>query len=188
MLPEFLPFGKISRRNRMIVITEKIDGTNGIVHVAEDGVVTAGSRTRWITPGNDNMGFAKFVEANAEGLRKLGPGYHYGEWWGQGIQRRYGMTEKRFSLFNVGRWSEPSVRPACCHVVPVILAGYEKDGIVDLALATLREKGSYASPGFMKPEGIVIFHTASGSLQKVTLEKDEAPKGQDERREAQPVT
>jgi hypothetical protein len=178
LLPEFVPFPKISRRNRVIVITEKIDGTNGIVHVSESGVVTAGSRTRWITPAADNQGFAKFVESNADDLReKLGPGYHYGEWWGSGIQRRYGMTEKRFSLFNVGRWSEPSVRPACCSVVPVILTGLEKDGIVDVALNSLREKGSYAAPGFMKPEGIVIFHTASGQLQKVTLEKDEAPKG-----------
>lgn len=178
LLPEFQPFPKISRRNRVVVITEKLDGTNGIVHIGETGVVTAGSRTRWITPEKDNAGFAAWVAANAEDLRKLGPGYHYGEWWGQGIRRRYGMTEKLFSLFNVGRWSEPDSRPACCHVVPVILAGFEKDGIVDVALRSLIEKGSYAAPGFMNPEGIVIFHTASQALQKVTIEKDEAPKGQ----------
>jgi hypothetical protein len=29
----------------------------------------------------------------------------------------------------------------------------------------------------MKPEGIVVYHTASRSLFKVTLEKDESPKG-----------
>ncbi len=180
MLPEFVAFPKISRRNRVIIITEKIDGTNGIVHVAESGIVTAGSRSRWVTPQADNYGFAAWFAANADDLReKLGPGYHYGEWRGSGIQRRYGMTEKRFSLFNVGRWSEPRVRPACCSVVPVIRTGFEKDGIVDEALTSLREKGSYVAPGFMKPEGIVIFHTASGQLQKVTLEKDEAPKGKE---------
>lgn len=178
MLPEFLPFPKISRRNRAVIVTEKIDGSNGIVHVSESGIVTAGSRSRWITTENDNMGFAAWVAAHAEELRALGNGYHYGEWWGQGIQRRYGLTEKRFSLFNVGRWSNPDLRPACCHVVPVLGHGYEKDGVVDACLQKLIEGGSLAAPGFMRPEGIVVFHTASQSLQKVTVEKDAEPKGQ----------
>ena len=178
LLPEFQAFPKISRRNRVVIITEKIDGTNGIVHIGETGIVTAGSRTRWITPEKDNMGFAAWVASNAEELRKLGAGYHFGEWWGQGIQRRYGMTEKRFSLFNVGRWSNPDVRPACCHVVPVIGSGFEKDGIIDACLHKLIAGGSLAAPGFLQPEGIVVFHTASQSMQKVTIEKDAEPKGQ----------
>ena len=32
--PEFKPWPKISRYNRDIVITEKIDGTNGAIHIA----------------------------------------------------------------------------------------------------------------------------------------------------------
>ena len=174
---EFKPFAKIVRRNRPVIITEKIDGTNGLVFVNEIGGVLAGSRNRWVTPTNDNFGFAKWVYEHTDELRMLGPGYHYGEWWGQGIQRRYGLEEKRFSLFNAGRWSQPDVRPPCCHVVPTLGHGFEKDGIVAECLERLRVEGSAAAPGFMNPEGIVVFHTASGHLQKMTLEGDAEPKG-----------
>jgi hypothetical protein len=175
---EFKPWAKIARLNREWIITEKIDGTNGVVHVADDGTVTAGSRNRWIGPGDDGFGFAAWVRDHAAELRDLGPGYHYGEWWGSGIQRRYGLTEKRFSLFNVSRWGES--RPACCHVVPVLDRTATATGLAISVVAlieALRVDGSLAAPGFMKPEGIVAFHTASGALFKVTLEKDEAPKG-----------
>ena len=52
------------------------------------------------------FGFARWVETNRERLiTLLGPGLHFGEWWGSGIQRGYGLTkgDKRFSLFNVER-------------------------------------------------------------------------------------
>lgn len=174
---EFHPFNKIPRLNREVIVTEKIDGTNGCVHVAEDGTVTAGSRSRWITPEQDNHGFARWVAEHADELRALGPGYHYGEWWGQGIQRKYGLIEKRWSLFNVSKWSDDAMRPACCHVVPVICVGMDIRAAVEVSLMKLRLDGSLAAPGFMKPEGVVAFHTASGHLYKVTLEHDEAPKG-----------
>lgn len=174
---EFRAFSKIARLNREAIITEKIDGTNAVVFVGEDGAVLAGSRSRWITPTDDNFGFAKWVAAHEDELRAgLGFGYHYGEWWGAGIQRRYGLAEKRFSLFNVSRWTD-DVRPKCCHVVPHIASGTDMRAAVDHALAVLRERGSLAAPGFMKPEGIVAYHTASGQLFKVTLEKDSEPKG-----------
>ncbi len=175
--PPFVVFPKISRLNREVIITEKIDGTNACVHVGEDGIVTAGSRTRWITPEADNFGFARWVAEHADELRTgLGLGLHFGEWWGAGIQRRYGLAEKRFSLFNVSKWTD-DVRPTCCHVVPTLARGVGLHVPVAEALAVLREMGSAAAPGFMKPEGIVVFHTASSALFKVTLEKDEAPKG-----------
>lgn len=175
---EFQPFPKIARLNREVVATEKLDGTNAVVHVSEDGqTVTAGSRTRWITPESDNFGFARWVLDNAEELRKLGPGFHYGEWWGQGIQRRYGLTEKRFSLFNVHRWSDPTLRPACCHVVPELARGFDIREVSKAALFVLIRNGSVAAPGYLKPEGIVLFHSASKQLFKVTLEKDEERKG-----------
>ena len=174
--PDFQPFAKIARLNREVVVTEKIDGTNALVWVSDDMTeLCAGSRTRWISPGDDNFGFAAWVEKNREELLTLGPGMHYGEWWGAGIQRRYGLTEKRFSLFNVHRWGES--RPACCHVVPVLSRGLDIRATVTDALDRLRSDGSIAAPGFMKPEGVVAFHTASGGLFKVTLEGDEAPKG-----------
>jgi hypothetical protein len=179
-MTQFREFQKIPRLFREVIVTEKIDGTNACVVIGEDGSIAAQSRSRLITPQDDNYGFAKWVETNADELRKLGPGYHYGEWWGQGIQRNYGLTEKRFSLFNVSRWSnEAGQRPACCHVVPVIIAGTPKQGFlpVEVALGLLREKGSFAAPGFMKPEGVIAFHVQGNLLFKATLEKDEEWKG-----------
>src|SRR5271165_3703942 len=113
--PDFQAFPKIPRLNREIVITEKIDGTNASIHIAEDGTVFTGSRTKWITPNDDNKGFARWVKEHEDELRTgLGYGTHYGEWWGAGIGRRYGLTEKRFSLFNTTRWTD-AVRPKCCY-------------------------------------------------------------------------
>jgi hypothetical protein len=47
---------------------------------------------------------------------------------------------------------------------------------VDLALAELKFHGSTAAPGFMKPEGIVVYMTQARRLFKVTLENDGIPK------------
>lgn len=174
-LPPFEGFGKIARLNRECIITEKIDGTNAQVSIDESGGIFAGSRNRWLTPGNDNFGFAAWVEANKAELLKLGPGRHFGEWWGAGIQRGYGLKEKRFSLFNVKKWSDPASRPACCGVVPPVYSGIFSTETVNTALAIMR-CGSLAAPGFANPEGIVVYHTAAGTLFKVTLENDEAPK------------
>jgi hypothetical protein len=38
-------------------------------------------------------------------------------------------------------------------------------------LRSLQVNGSHAAP-FMNPEGIVVFHSASRQLYKLTLEKD----------------
>lgn len=222
---EFVGFPKMARLNREIVITEKIDGTNAQIYITlptadvdadkvvaevKPYVILAGSRTKWITPGkqSDNAGFAAWVEANAEELFKLGPGQHFGEWWGGKIQRGYGLTEKRFSLFNTSRWiprcdSHRAVdntcvcpdcgytvfelnerklaegqqeAPGCCHVVPVLYQGPFAEHEIKNALSLLREHGSQAAPGFMRPEGIVIYHTAANQCFKVTLEGDESHK------------
>lgn len=174
---EFEEFPKIPRLKRNCVITEKIDGTNAQVHITEDGEVLAGSRSRYVTPEADNFGFARWVAANREELLKLGPGRHFGEWWGAGVQRGYGLKngEKRFSLFNVGRWKQEDL-PACVGLVPVLYEGAFSSDIIDQCIDDLAQYGSKASPGFMKPEGIVVYHAAARSLFKVTIEKDEEPK------------
>jgi hypothetical protein len=192
---QFEAFDKIPRLKRSCVITEKIDGTNAQVHITDDGLMLFGSRTRYITPQDDNFGFARWAEGNRDELMKLGPGRHFGEWWGSGIQRRYGLAEKRFSLFNVGRWKagaeqhhdkctcgscpakQDAVLPACVSLVPVLYEGPFSSDIVDETVAHLAEYGSKAAPGFMNPEGIVVYHAAARSLFKVTIEKDEEPKG-----------
>ena len=176
-MEEFKSFPAIPRLSREIIVTEKIDGTNGQIFITEHGDVFAGSRTRYITPANDNFGFASFVEGNKEELRKLGPGRHFGEWWGKGIQRGYGLKEKRFSLFNLKKWSDESVRPACCGIVPVLYRGPFDTTVIEYVLENLRLNGSVAAPGFMQPEGIVIYHTAGNLLFKKTIEKDEKGKG-----------
>lgn len=177
-LTQFAPFPKIARLNRDCVITEKLDGTNAQVIVDHDGTVRAASRTRLISPGADNFGFAIWVLQNEEKLRRLGPGRHFGEWWGTGIQRKYNLAEKRFSLFNVHKWEEglPEGLPENVGVVPVLYRGPFRTSAVAAALNDLKIGGSKAAPGFMSPEGVVIFHTASSTLYKVTLEGDEQPK------------
>ncbi len=174
---EFIPFPKIARLNRDIYVTEKIDGTNASITIREDGSWNAASRTRWITTEDDQFGFAKWCARNIDELMKLGPGSHFGEWWGQGIQRGYGLDEKRFSLFNWYRWSNAFTRPACCYVTPLMYFGPFDQSKINKALESLRLFGSVASPGFMEPEGVVVFHTGANLCFKATIEKDEEPKG-----------
>jgi hypothetical protein len=195
----FVPWPKMPRLNRDIVITEKIDGTNAAIGVLDDGTVYAQSRKKIITPDQDNAGFARWVSDHADALRYgLGFGLHFGEWWGQGIQRRYGMDSKRFSLFNTARWDDvfattdgalPPERSspqfaeldeAGVRVVPVLYEGPFLQVEIDDALQSLAYHGSLAAPGYMDPEGIVIFHTAANHCFKVTLKDDEKPKGSTE--------
>lgn len=191
----FQEFPKIARLSRECIVTEKIDGTNGQIYITPEGGMMVGSRSRWITPENDNCGFAAWAYAHREELLKLGPGRHFGEWWGQGIQRKYGMSEKRFSLFNVARWclhnetpqpipsADPrivkmqDVLPECCHLVPVLYRGVFRTEEVERCLDTLASEGSKAAPGFMFPEGVVCFHVAANIGFKKTILKDEEPKG-----------
>lgn len=214
---KFQPFPKMARLTREMIITEKIDGTNASVFIydpaenteADEGFtsatdkdgkvwnIKAGSRTRWITPQDDNFGFAKWVWDNAQELVSLGVGHHFGEWWGSGIQRGYGYKkgERFFSLFNVSRWCEhgtepqqiptadprivkmQDVLPECVGLVPVLRIGPFDTTTAEAALHTLKEQGSYASKGFMNPEGIVVFHVAANVGFKKTLDKDDQPKG-----------
>ena len=182
--PEFQPWPKIARLNRDIVITEKIDGTNAAIGIGVDeGEVWAQSRTRLITPDKDNFGFAGWVKAHEDTLRDiLGPGLHFGEWWGLGIQRGYGLVERRFSLFNTSRWKVEQKKhdPRWIDgldIVPVLFTGAMDTVTIENVLDVLRTHGSFAVPGYMKPEGIVVFHTAASVMFKVTLEGDEKPKG-----------
>ena len=191
MTNDFESFPKIARLSREIVITEKIDGTNAQIYIHKNDdcdnagyvsdhlVMKIGSRTRWLSFEEDNHGFYKWALANQEELFKLGEGRHFGEWWGSGVQRGYGLKngEKRFSLFNTHRWSDDATRPKCCGVVPVLYQGMFDMEAVEFWMGRLQRYGSCAAPRFMKPEGIVIYHTASKQLFKKTIEKDEEPKG-----------
>jgi hypothetical protein len=172
---EFEKFPKIPRlKNSLMRITEKIDGTNAQILIPDNPgqPIQAGSRNRWIYPGKttDNYGFAQWVEENSTMLRRLGPGRHYGEWWGQGVGRGYGMAGKTFSLFNVGRYKNGLPEGVPVSLVPVL---YE--GPVDMDMAGYIRKllvatGSKAAPGFMKPEGTVV--QIGEFVYKDIIEKD----------------
>ena len=179
---DFRSYGKTPRLRRQVLITEKIDGTNAAVVVTEDGRVAAQSRNRLITPENDNFGFAKWVARYSEQLADtLGEGYHYGEWWGSGIQRGYGLEkgEKRFSLFDVPRYANtlggmegvPGLG-----LVPVVGGGILSDDLVDWALDGLALHGSRVRPGFMHPEGIIVRHLDSRQHFKVLIDQDHISK------------
>jgi hypothetical protein len=216
--PKFKPIPRLHRR---VVVTEKVDGTNGLVEIRRfsmaeanlPGVtvfddsnaayrVSAGSRNRWLSPENDNFGFARWVWDKAEALLPLGEGKHYGEWFGKGIQSGYGLDEKRFALFNVNRWFDarnpgetlsyqeyfPKAQqaPSIVTAVPVIAIGNGRDinSTVEYALHTLESEGSIIAPGFMKPEGVVVWHEAAQAYFKATIHNDDQPKSVAEKMQA----
>lgn len=209
MTIQFQAWPKTPRLFRDIVITEKVDGTNSAViiqesdsdgecsayvlaHVERDGVeyeVAAQSRNRLALPGKatDNHGFAGFVQQNAEELFDLlGPGRHFGEWWGKGIQGRYKNVHPQirgFALFNTAKhkvlhaWLpmhggiDVLVEP-----VHVLYEGPFSEKVIRDTLEELKENGSWTSP-LDKAEGIVVFHTQSRQVYKYTIEGDDAYKG-----------
>ncbi|MFE9525197.1 RNA ligase family protein [Streptomyces sp. NPDC006631] len=214
--PTYPKFRPIPRLNRRVVVTEKIHGTNGLIEITKvpDGglsqaegpgrltysgggewfLVKAGSRNRWLTPDDDNYGFAAWAWDAAPALIALGEGKHYGEWFGKGIQHGYGLPEKRFALFNTNRWYDPRdpevneqyratfdkavAAPPEVTVVPVILVanGRDLNHAVSVALHTLEHGGSFIAPGFNNPEGVVAYHEAAGTYFKATIENDDQPK------------
>lgn len=188
---EFVGMEKIYRLNRDWVITEKLDGTNASILWSAterdedlalgefDGRwLYAASRTRWITPDSDNHGFARWVADHAEDLASLGPGRHFGEWFGLGINRGYGLKEKRLALFDQ-KWADPWARPECCTVVPVlgVINGYDIGNEVEGWLDYLRKYGSQMVAGFPHAEGVVAQHSQAKKLtMKALCHKDDIPK------------
>lgn len=204
---EFRSWGKTPRLYRDIVITEKVDGTNAAVIFEElaegearhpeslavitrDGInyqVGAQSKNRLITPGKatDNYNFAQWVRENRELLfDRLGPGHHFGEWAGKGIQGRYGDIDYRvFSLFNTARhketffYTEPiNGTRVMVESVPVLYEGTFSGEAVQGAIKILREFGSAFEPFHRNPEGIVIYHTQSKQSYKVTFDNNDKGK------------
>lgn len=133
---DFISFPKISRYNRKVIVSEKIDGTCSQVYIWEPSpeeleqpipnayldtqqttgkilAMKAGSKERWLSQEDDNYGFCRWAFNKGQFLIQLGPGRHFGEWWGSKIQRKYGLTneDRRWSLFNVQRWCMPNAEP-----------------------------------------------------------------------------
>ena len=199
---EFKAFNKIPALDKVeMTITQKIHGSNAQVVIAKecsleadgelirlpngnlgikdgievDGeryVVRAGSRNRWISVGDDNYGFAAFVEAyKEEFIRKLGVGQHFGEWCGIGINSGEGLNQKAFVLFDW--WKYPSERelPPQTTVVPVLYNGTFDFEKIEEVMLDLKTNGSKLCPGFMRPEGVVI--SVMGHRLKKVFEAEE---------------
>lgn len=145
------------------------------------------SRNRLIYPGKttDHHGFAAFVQANKEELFDLlGVGRHYGEWWGQGIQGRYNTQIRGFALFNtekhgdVHHWFKDPTNPdrqVLVEGMPVLYKGPFSEQKIRETMAELDKHGSLVSP-FDKAEGIVVFHTQSRKVYKVTFDGNDKGK------------
>lgn len=200
---QFVPMPKLNRlRDEYMYITEKIDGTNAHVVIYEefvqgdgtpididtDGInletytsavpkrrVQAASRNRYISPEDDNHGFAKWVQENEETLSKLPLGRHYGEWWGKGIQRGYDAPEKKLSLFNQSLREIIQIVP-CIDFVPILYEGPFDLHKIDGVMEALKEGGSKASAGFMDPEGVVVWLKRSRQFFKIAF--DDRHKGE----------
>lgn len=167
---EFKAFPKIERLgNLKMTITQKLHGSNACIWVFEYTSTNgqsheprlsakAGCRTRWIFPGKttDNYGFAEWVEKNKEEIiQKLGPGLHYGEWTGPGINSGEGLKEKTLVLFDYHRY-DPNNLPPNTALVPILYEGPLDLSKVDEVMEDLKTNGSKMVPGFMRPEGVVV--------------------------------
>jgi hypothetical protein len=191
---EFTPWPKTRRLFRDIIVSEKIDGTNAAIHITENPelpgtyAVQAQSRNRLIFPNvekmdgtvvRDNYGFAAWVAENAADLIELlGPGLHFGEWWGRGIQRGYDQSGRNFSLFNTDKHRHVStlIGGVIVKPVPVLYRGTFSEDAIRRVLTELRDHGSWAAPGFERPEGICVWHSQTRQVSKVTLDNQDAGK------------
>lgn len=202
---EFAKFSSIGRLYRDVTITEKIDGMNACIVIEEligedlyrnavahvkampfnsfeprGFAVGVQSRKQFLSLDNDIQGLATWVTEHAQELAQaLGPGYHYGEYWGKNIQRSYHQKRNWFSLFNTKRWNKNNVG----HIdglltVPILYSGPYVDWINEMQLHRLETQGSFAAQEVddreldFRAEGIVGWHTALDTYYKVTLEGD----------------
>lgn len=154
-------------------------------------VVGAQSRKRLIWPGSDNFAFAGWVKANAKELVDLlGPGRHFGEWWGLGIQGGHGMDRKIFSLFDQHRWTSVAnqredwtVRADAIGMttVPLLYTGKFTHSAIPDSLNMLRQNGSFAAAAYgvsgFKAEGVIVHFPYLDLRLKAFVENDDVPKG-----------
>ncbi len=187
-MTEFVPWPKITRlRVARMAILEKIDGTNGAIHVKLEGgldlasgkpyVSGVQSRKRMISTADDNAGFAMWVDSQVGLAQALGPGVHFGEWAGPKIQKNpLGLDERTFFLFEWYKWPDERFLPAQdlvaqLRVVPVLFEGEYCPGAIKATIDDLRRTGSRAVDHAAAAEGIVIH--LGGTMFKMTFCQDD---------------
>lgn len=201
----YRPYPKTSRLFSPVVVTEKVDGTNGCIMITdspsslcasfpwndspswveipgrgmEDGKVwvSAGSKSRLLDPSSkgDNFGFCKWVHANAYLLfQDLGVGVHHGEWAGKGIQRGYGLENKKFFLFNTRRFKDAEFMTPDLHTVPVLYEGEYYGTLpydMEQELSLTGSRVNCLSSTSIRSEGICIFWSHDNTIKKVVWNK-----------------
>jgi RNA ligase/Putative tRNA binding domain len=104
----------------------KLDGTNAGVQILPDGRVIAQSRSQVLGGGSDNSGFAAWVAENAPyfaSSRQAEPLVLFGEWCGQGIQKRAAISQigrKVFAVF-AAQLGRGVTSPAAVELEPELL-------------------------------------------------------------------
>jgi hypothetical protein len=176
-------------------ITEKVDGTNGVVYVhkakpadfrvgKDRSYVKAGSRSRWLEDDGskkwDNHGFGEWVMENERALIELPEGFHYGEWYGRGINRNYGLKDRRFMLFDYARYDKLITNNNILgdlietETVLADVVTYDYLSIaIKLNSACLSVEGSVHVRGFSDPEGLIIRSKLRPAVYKYIIRKDE---------------
>ena len=141
-MKEFKKFQKIKREEMLYVrCSQKINGTNCHV-VFDNGKWLAASKNRYLKKDSDHFGFYRFVEENyIELFNILGPGTHYGEWCGKGIQNGEGLSNRHWVLFsqkyvNILNFTKKNIlENHICYKAPIIIQGRP----VDFRLKTVKE-------------------------------------------------
>ena len=189
-------FPSIERlENIYCIISEKIDGTNSLIEINETNV-RFGSRNRYISFSDDNAGFANFFkdyEARFEDAAKdittdeSYPLRIYGEWFGCGIQRGYGLKDKFFMPFN-SFYSEKLIEYQVPNVIApnIMYTGKFSMEVVDTCMQQLKLNGSGVVKDYKQPEGIVIFFPKYNFRLKETFDgakwKDALPKSEHDKK------
>lgn len=190
MTIEFIKWDSTPRFHKYLTITEKINGTNACIRIL-DGEVTAQSRKRLITPEDDNFGFARWVYENAGALTDvLGYGVHFGEWFGEGIQKNpLGIEGKRFAHFSPWKYDEAGREriensglvefvpvlhegPADIYTIPSIMQDLDVYGTKVAGAKKIANGYAHEPDEMARPEGIIVWHKESQQKYKILLDGD----------------
>jgi len=164
-------FPSIERiENIRCFINEKIDGTNGMIEITKDAL-RFGSRNTYLSSKEDNHGFYKFCKEYITYpvsdiiIRRLYPNNPptypvriYGEWFGKGIQRTYGLKARYFMPFNPYHADALTYCGVPYIVYPAELySGKFSVSQLELCMDDLKLRGSKVIEDYMNPEGVVIY-------------------------------
>jgi len=162
---EFVKWRSIKRPEKnTIIITEKMDGTNGCIIIKDGIIIGVQSRTKLLSIDDDNYGFfAWCAEHAAHIIDVLGDGRHYGEFCGPGINKnRHDLGQRAFFIFNT--FVYPTI-PESAYIkkIDLIYTGKYSD-------LEIRKASFYINLRGMRfgycPEGFVVFYEAFGGYIK----------------------